>query len=141
MWLCSLDLALLLGWRPKGTTHPDELLERSAATEMRWEPAAYFLARGQLIQGIDARELGRCLELALAQVQDDEIPLSDGAFGRLNTLHSLQLAMGGDTVPGRNSEVAFQLLSGTEKQAAVELSSFLLRGTAMRVMPDASLAG
>ena len=119
-----------------GTTHPDAKLEQASFAHMRWEPAAYFLPRGQTIQGADAQALARCIQLALAEVDDREVPMKDGTFGRLNTLHSVQLAMGGDAVPRKNSEVAIELLSGGPKGEAVELSSFLAQGRAVRILPE-----
>lgn len=133
--MCALDLAIQHGWRPMGTTAPDAELEAAASRQMRWAPETYFLPRGQTITARDARELGHYLEVALALVSDREIPLHDGAFGELNTLHAIQLAIAGDHhLPREWSATAKELLSGSPKADAYALAEFLRFG-AVRVLP------
>lgn len=136
LWLCLLDLALGQGWRPTGTLAPDQELEAEQGVEQRWEPAAYFLARGQTIEGDDAKELGACALEGLRAVQSDEVPLRGGSFGPDNTLESVQLAMDGQRVPRENCESAYELLCGPPKEPAEALASFVNDGRAIRVWPE-----
>ena len=136
LWLCVLDLALARGWKPMGTTDPDEELEESSGEQMRWEPGAYFLPFGQTIQDSDCGELGKRILLALEHVDDDEVMARDGAFGKTNTLSSVAIAMGGDPVPEKNSTVAYELLGGAPKEQAALLAEFLIDGKAVTIQPQ-----
>ena len=131
LWLCVLDIALLQGWRPRGTKGPDAALRRSSTHPRRWEPLAYFLPYGQTIDAADAREIARCSSAALPDVPDTEVPMQGMAFGEENTLSLLRLAAAREPIPRPNTVAAFEILSGRPKQEAQALIRFLKYGHVM----------
>ena len=128
LWLSMLDVALLQGWRPRGTKDPDPALCRSSQHTIRWEPLAYFLPHGQSIDAADAREIARLSAEALAEVSDTEVPLQGKAFGDENTLSLMKLAVSREDIPRANAEAAFEILSGPPKKQALALTRFLRYG-------------
>lgn len=128
LWLCLLDLALIEGWRPQGTRHPDGALRRASSHPIPWEPLAYFVPCGQSIEGKDARELARCCSIALESVSDAEVPLQDEVFGEEHTLELLRLGAAREEVPRESARAAFELLSGSPKADAAVLLRFLQVG-------------
>ena len=128
LWLAVLDVALLQGWRPRGTKDPDVRLCRSAEPSLRWEPLAYFLPHGQTIDGADARNLATSCSAGLSSVSDEEVPLRGNAFGHENTLALLRLAASRGDIPKGNTEAAFEVLSGPPKKQALALTRFLRCG-------------
>lgn len=114
VWLCALDLALSQGWKPAGV-----------------EPAAesYVTPRGQIVSTADARELARCLTLALEDVPDEVAPLSDQPFGDENTLALLSAAAKGPPPTSTRVAAAREILSGPPKAEAASLVEFLHGGS------------
>lgn len=115
LWIGALDLALSQGWVPAGTDAvPD--------------PLVYTEARGQRVEGAQAREIARCLGLALAGVSDSTLPLCDHPFGRDNTRDLIDRARAGAAVGRADVAGAYEIVSGPPKQDLAGVTRFLRRG-------------
>ena len=121
VWLCTLDLALRAGWKPRGV----DLSGRSASEE---SPLAYFPPRGQRVTEEDAREIGEALEGALAFVNDRLVPQQGRAFGERNTSELLRASHNGQPIHKEKTDAALELLSGPPKKEATRLAAFLQGG-------------
>ena len=128
LWIAVLDLAVLHGWRPRGTRDPDAALCRASEHEMAWEPLSYFLPRGQSIEAADARALASSCARGLSLVPEREVPLGGADFGEAHTLSLLRLAAASDELPPDGSRAAVEILSGAPKKEAESLLRFLKDG-------------
>lgn len=122
VWLCALDLAAFHGWTPAADT-------RDAPEGF----GSYTRPQGLTIVESDALSLAQSIDAELAELSDDEILLTDQAFGEEHTEELLSRRLSGGAVRPDEVEAARAILCGPLKRDAARLAEFL-RGGAFTVM-------
>ena len=111
-----LDLAAAQGWIP---------LEKQPGKK----PAvSYARPAGMQITAEDAQNLAQAIEAKLPTILDEQLPLTDRAFGEEHTETLLSRRAAGQTVDDDDVCAARELLSGSPKQDARQLATFLRGG-------------
>lgn len=111
-----LDLAAAQGWIPL-EQQPD-----------RTSAFSYARPAGMQISAEDARNLARAIEAKLPTILDQQLPLTDRAFGEEHTEGLLSRRAAGQDVDDDDVCAARELLSGSPKRDAEQLAGFLRRG-------------
>jgi hypothetical protein len=116
LWLCVLDVAALRGWIPL-VTPADQPNGRSYARPV-----------GMTISAEDARNLAQSIQAELPSIHDKQQPLGNHAFGEEHTESLLTRRAKGEDVSEDDVRAARELLSGSPKREAEQLTAFLLGG-------------
>lgn len=111
-----LDVAALRGWIPL-VTPSDQPAGRSYARPV-----------GMTISAEDAHNLAQSIRAELPSIHDEELPLGDHAFGEEHTESLLSRRAQGEDVRDDDVRAAREILSGSPKRDAQELTKFLLGG-------------
>ena len=125
LWIGALDLALGQGWNP--TAKPGG--------------EGYCSPAGQRIDGSEAKELARLVDLALDDVSDSVQPMQGHPFGEEHTAALIARIHAGGHVGRKDVTAAYEILSGSPKPQLRELVKFLRRGGFVLESPSESPAG
>jgi hypothetical protein len=116
LWLGVLDIVAVGGWTPP------ELPSEEPVGNAFVRPAGLRLTEEA------AQTLAKCIESLLETISEEELPLSDSAFGEKHTQDVLSRRAAGEKLGLEDSAAAYELLSGPPKKEVERLAEFLKGG-------------